>query len=72
MTMIRTHESSMKIINRKQRVLFTMEDFSNSVIIYRFQQEPTKRAFECTEENIEPSNLGALLLNLFPCKARLF
>ena len=42
MAIVTTHESSMKIHDRKLHVLLALEIFSKSVIIYAFQQKRMK------------------------------
>ena len=42
LAMMRTHDSSIKIHDRKLDVLLTIKAFSKSVIIYAFQQKQIK------------------------------
>ena len=46
MVPMRTHDLSMKIIDRKLHVLLTMEFFRKTVIIYATQQKVTQKIQE--------------------------
>ena len=40
---MRSHDSSMKVHDKKRHVLVTMEAFSKLIIIYAFQQNPSRK-----------------------------